>query len=63
LIDIAAEMVPSDQPNSARSGLIITPGVARNPAAPTMATKATPATIQARCNRARLFAIINTFPW
>jgi putative intracellular protease/amidase len=46
--DTAKEMVPRLQPNSSSSGLISTPGVARKPAAPMIATKATPATSQAR---------------
>ncbi len=45
--DIAAPMVACDQPNSMCNGSIITPGTERNPAAPSMVTKATPATIQA----------------
>src|SRR4051812_20964938 len=43
----AAEMVDTDQPNSACSGSISTPGTARNAAAPTSARKVTPATHQA----------------
>ena len=53
LTETATEMVPRDQPNSSCSGSISTPGVARKPAAPTSATKATAATIQARCSRGR----------
>lgn len=45
--DIAAPIVACDQPNSRCSGSIITPGTDRNPAAPSIVTKATPATIQA----------------
>src|SRR4051812_12461392 len=51
LIETAAEIVPSDQPNSSCSGWISTPGVARKPAAPTRAMKATTATDQAGCKR------------
>src|SRR3954453_13313628 len=43
----AAEMVDTDQPNSARSGSMSTPGTARNAAAPTSARNVTPATHQA----------------
>src|SRR3954467_9317569 len=43
----AAEMVDTDQPNSACSGSMSTPGTARNAAAPTSARKVTPATHQA----------------
>src|SRR3954449_4849353 len=43
----AAEMVDTDQPNSACSGSISTPGTARNAAAPTSARKVTAATHQA----------------
>src|SRR5262249_41643826 len=58
------EIVAIDQPKSCRSGLISTPGVARNPAAPTVVTKATAATIQARCSRAVRCCIITvTDPW
>src|SRR5436309_12711437 len=39
----AAEIVETDQPNSACSGSIRTPGTARNPAAPTRARKVTAA--------------------
>ena len=39
--------MPGDQPNSSCSGVISTPGVARKPAAPTIATNATAATHQA----------------
>src|SRR3712207_9267243 len=50
----AAEIVVTDQPNSARSGSMSTPGTARKAAAPTRARKVTPATHQAgwtRCVR------------
>src|SRR4051794_32851864 len=47
LTAIAAEIVDTDQPNSARSGSISTPGTARNAAAPTSARKVTAATPQA----------------
>src|SRR3712207_8455147 len=50
----AAEIVDTDQPNSARSGSISTPGTARKAAAPTSARKVTAATHQAgwiRCGR------------
>src|SRR5689334_11144822 len=47
----AAEMVETDQPNSARSGSIRTPGTARNAAAPTRARKVTAATHQAGWTR------------
>src|SRR3712207_9377654 len=50
----AAEIVVTDQPNSARSGSMSTPGTARNAAAPTRARKVTAATHQAgwiRCVR------------
>src|SRR4051794_36968635 len=43
----AAEIVETDQPNSARSGSINTPGTARNAAAPTRARNVTAATHQA----------------
>jgi hypothetical protein len=43
----AAEIVDTDQPNSARSGSISTPGTARNAAAPTSARNVTAATHQA----------------
>src|SRR4051794_9010482 len=43
----AAEIVETDQPNSACSGSMSTPGTARNAAAPTRARKVTPATHQA----------------
>src|SRR3954464_14735199 len=43
----AAEMVDTDQPNSACSGSMSTPGTARNAAAPTSARNVTPATHQA----------------
>src|SRR3954454_15029771 len=43
----AAEIVVSDQPNSACSGSMSTPGTARNAAAPTSARKVTAATHQA----------------
>jgi hypothetical protein len=48
LTDTAVEMVPRDQPNSCRNGVISTPGVARKPAAPMVAMNATAATNQAR---------------
>lgn len=48
--ETASEIVPLDQPNASSSGVISTPGVARNPAAPMIATKATAATIHARCS-------------
>ena len=50
LTETASEMVPRDQPNSSCSGSISAPGVARKPAAPMSATKATAATSQARCS-------------
>src|SRR3954452_2450827 len=43
----AAEIVETDQPNSARSGSINTPGTARNAAAPTRARNVTAPTHQA----------------
>src|SRR6478609_8958721 len=43
----AEEIVVTDQPNSARSGSISTPGTARNAAAPTRARNVTAATHQA----------------
>src|SRR3954454_25158783 len=43
----AAEIVVTDQPNSARTGSMSTPGTARNAAAPTSARKVTAATHQA----------------
>src|SRR3954470_18788211 len=43
----AAEIVDTDQPNSACSGSTSTPGTARNAAAPTSARKVTAATHQA----------------
>src|SRR3954447_1293093 len=43
----AAEIVDTDQPNSACSGSMSTPGTARNAAAPTSARNVTPATHQA----------------
>src|SRR3712207_1474187 len=43
----AAEIVDTDQPNSARSGSMSTPGTARKAAAPTSARKVTAATHQA----------------
>src|SRR3954471_11896538 len=43
----AAEIVETDQPNSACSGSMSTPGTARNAAAPTSARKVTAATHQA----------------
>ena len=43
----ASEIVVTDQPYSACSGSISTPGTARNPAAPTSASNVTPATHQA----------------
>jgi hypothetical protein len=51
LTETATDIVPRDQPNSCCSGVINTPGVARNPAAPTIATNDTTATHQARCTR------------
>src|SRR3954471_4430184 len=47
LTGTAAEIVETDQPNSARSGSISTPGTARNAAAPTRARNVTAATHQA----------------
>ena len=38
--DTAAEMVARDHPNSSCSGVMSTPGVARNPAAPMIAETA-----------------------
>ena len=49
--ETASEIVPRDQPNSSCSGVMSAPGAARNPAAPTSATKETPATYQAGCTR------------
>src|SRR5947209_15452884 len=49
----APEMVDTDQPNSACSGSISTPGTARNAAAPTRARNVTAATDQAGCSRRR----------
>jgi hypothetical protein len=46
--ETATEIVPRVQPNSSSSGVISTPGVARKPAAPMIATNATAATNQAR---------------
>src|SRR3954447_20684884 len=48
LTDIASPTTPCDQPNSWCSGVIITPGTERNPAAPRMAMKLTTATTQAQ---------------
>ncbi len=48
LTEIAVEIVPRDQPNAACNGSINTPGVARKPAAPTVAIRVAAATIQAR---------------
>ena len=48
LTDIASPTVPCDQPNSWCSGVIITPGTERKPAAPRIATKLTAATTQAQ---------------
>src|SRR3712207_8400496 len=47
----AAEIVDTDQPNSARSGSMSTPGTARKAAAPTSARKVTAATHHAGCTR------------
>ena len=55
LTETAAEIVASGQPNSSCSGCNRTDGVARNPAAPTSATKATAATTQAGWSRRRDF--------
>ena len=52
LIDTASETVSREKP-SASSGTSSTPGVERNPAAPTRVRKATAATPQARCGRVR----------
>lgn len=60
--ETASEIVPLVQPNSSCSGLIRTPGVARKPAAPMMATKATAATIQARCTALTLFPRVRLDP-
>src|SRR3954452_11355803 len=49
----AAEIVETDQPNSACSGSMSTPGTARNAAAPTSARKVTAATHQAGWMRCR----------
>src|SRR4051794_25626790 len=49
----AAEIVDTDQPNSACSGSMSTPGTARNAAAPTSARKVTAATHQAGWTRGR----------
>ena len=49
----ASDRVPRDQPNSSWRGTISTPGAARKPAAPSRATKATPATSQAGWMRER----------
>ncbi|MFC7583065.1 hypothetical protein ACFQYP_04110 [Nonomuraea antimicrobica] len=54
MIETASEIVPVDQPNSSCNGVISTPGVARKPAEPRMATNATAATNQARCSRRRV---------
>lgn len=51
LIDMASPMVPCDQPNSACSGSISTPGTDRNPAAASTATKVTAAMAQAGWSR------------
>src|SRR6476619_118815 len=48
LTDIASPTTPCDQPNSWCSGVIITPGTERNPAAPRIETKLTAATTQAQ---------------
>ena len=56
----AAEMVDTDQPNSARRGSMSTPGTARNAAAPTRARKVTAATHHAgwmRCRRGAAEAV------
>ena len=47
LIATASEMTARLQPNSASSGTISTPGVARTPAVTSRTTKVAPATIQA----------------
>src|SRR4051794_26909067 len=47
----APEIVATDQPNSACSGSMSTPGTARNAAAPTSARKVTAATHHAGCTR------------
>jgi hypothetical protein len=49
----ASDSVPRLQPNSSCSGTMSTPGAARNPAAPSSATNATPATTQAGWTRRR----------
>ncbi|GIF96440.1 hypothetical protein Cci01nite_15340 [Catellatospora citrea] len=53
-------MVPRDQPNACSSGSMSTPGVARNPAAPTMDTSATAATAQARFWLRVLFTLFSS---
>jgi hypothetical protein len=46
LTPIASEIVARDQPNSASSGTISTPGALRTPAVATMTKKLMPTTIQ-----------------
>src|SRR4051794_11198576 len=53
LTDIAAPIVPCDQPNWSCSGSSSTPGTERNPAAPSIVTKVTAATVQAGWMRRR----------
>jgi hypothetical protein len=53
LTPTASETRPRDQPNSSWRGTIRTPGAARNPAAHSRATNATPAAIHAGWRRAR----------
>jgi hypothetical protein len=48
LTETAAEIDAVDQPKACCRGSIMTPGVARNPAAPTVAINVAPATNQAR---------------
>ncbi len=45
--EIAAEIVPTLQPNARSSGTIITPGAARTPTAPSVMVKATISAIHA----------------
>jgi hypothetical protein len=52
LTPTASDTSPRDQPNSSWRGTIRTPGAARNPAAQSSATKATPAATHAGWSRA-----------
>src|SRR4051794_30083976 len=58
----AAEMTVTDQPNSARSGAMSTPGTARKAAAPTRATKVTAATHHAGWMPVRRGAAVDVTP-